>query len=196
MDSRYQTVWQRFAAQIIDGVVFAVFAWVTMMVSFMLLSRSAADILEIIALVFLVFVGLFVASHVYVIVCVAIWGQTMGKMAAGVVVVNARTGGPAGLGRAILRDLGMLGTQALWVVSIIFLVEWDLGEYAGFAQAAIGWGWTLLVIVTMLSNARRRAVHDYIAGTVVVKKAFRGVPFVDSPAYTAPAPMAAEYGVK
>ena len=30
-------------------------------------------------------------------------------------------------------------------------------------------GWTLLEVLTMLTNAKRRAIHDFIAGTVVVR---------------------------
>ena len=36
----------------------------------------------------------------------------------------------------------------------------------------IGWGglvWSLLEIATMLTNSKRRALHDLIAGTVVVR---------------------------
>jgi len=32
--------------------------------------------------------------------------------------------------------------------------------------------WTLAGIIAILSNKRKRAVHDYIAGTVVVKSIF------------------------
>ena len=40
-------------------------------------------------------------------------------------------------------------------------------------------GWFLLEIVTMTFNSKRRALHDFIAGSVVVKASAR--PQGDSP---------------
>ncbi len=34
-------------------------------------------------------------------------------------------------------------------------------------NVAIGWG--ILELITMLTNPKRRAIHDFIAGTVVIK---------------------------
>jgi hypothetical protein len=36
-------------------------------------------------------------------------------------------------------------------------------------EGAILFGWMLLEAVTMLTNAKRRAIHDFIAGTVVIR---------------------------
>ncbi len=33
----------------------------------------------------------------------------------------------------------------------------------------IVFGWWIAEIITMLTNEKRRAIHDYIAGTVVVR---------------------------
>jgi uncharacterized RDD family membrane protein YckC len=67
-----------------------------------------------------------------------LWGQTLGKMAMGVRVVDL-SGEPIGMGRAIVRTLGYLISEA------------TLG--VGFLIAAL--------------RADRRALHDLIAGTRV-----------------------------
>jgi uncharacterized RDD family membrane protein YckC len=67
-----------------------------------------------------------------------LWGQTLGKMAMGVRVVDV-SGEPIGMGRAIVRTLGYLVSEA------------TLG--VGFLIAAL--------------RSDRRALHDLIAGTRV-----------------------------
>jgi uncharacterized RDD family membrane protein YckC len=40
------------------------------------------------------------------------------------------------------------------------------------SEAVLAWAgcaWYLLEVITMLTNDKRRAVHDFIAGTVVVR---------------------------
>jgi uncharacterized RDD family membrane protein YckC len=68
-------------------------------------------------------------------------GATPGKLAVGVKIVDARTGGAPGTGRLVLR-------LACYLVSAAPL-------YLGFLWAAI--------------DRRRQAWHDKIAGTIVVQ---------------------------
>lgn len=69
-------------------------------------------------------------------------GQTPGKMVIGAVVVDAGTGAPVSIGKAIVRYLG-------YFVSLIGLF--------------VGYIWVGL-------DSRKRGWHDHIAGTVVVRK--------------------------
>lgn len=72
-----------------------------------------------------------------------IWLQaTPGKMALGLVVVDANTGQPASAGKYVLRYIG-------YILSAIVLL--------------IGFFWVAF-------NPRKQGWHDLIAGTVVVKK--------------------------
>lgn len=41
-------------------------------------------------------------------------------------------------------------------------------------------GWSLLELITMLTNSKRRALHDWIAGTVVVREAGAAEPISNS----------------
>lgn len=69
-------------------------------------------------------------------------GQTPGMRLFGLYVVRDRDGGPVGAGAAILRLIGF------WIDAIAFY---------------LGYIWVFI-------DARRRAWHDLIAGTVVVKR--------------------------
>jgi uncharacterized RDD family membrane protein YckC len=46
--------------------------------------------------------------------------------------------------------------------------EATLTEYSGFTNNPLFW-WMVLELVTMLMNPKRRAIHDLIAKSVVVK---------------------------
>ncbi len=64
-----------------------------------------------------------------------------GKAALGIKVVDAETGDPPGFGKGLLRTAG-LGMNVLLTLGFGFLM--------------------------MLADARRRTLHDHLAGTAVV----------------------------
>jgi uncharacterized RDD family membrane protein YckC len=124
-------------------------------------------------------------SAAYPIVFHARWGQTLGKMATKIKVVQ-RNGRAISLKHAFLRNSVDV---ALWVAfgvsAVLTLATWDgawsslgwsermrlFGERKAF-NGAYGWisnGWLWSEVVVLLFNRRRRALHDFIAGTVVVK---------------------------
>jgi len=124
-------------------------------------------------------IALFVLASMYgvaySILLHAKWGQTFGKMATGVRVIDV-AGGPIGLRQALRRDSPALvlsiASTALGIRDIL------AGEYAlmpasegplSIALGAAGFIWSLAEILTMVTNPRRRAIHDLIARTVVVK---------------------------
>lgn len=99
-------------------------------------------------------------------------------MATGVKVLDVSEDGTLSLRQAFLRDIGSVAISSLAYVYLVQLVV--SGRYAEGAQvnetpgmilgiAALSW--FLLEILTMLTNPKRRALHDFIAGTVVVKDA-------------------------
>ncbi|EAU41950.1 hypothetical protein FP2506_15994 [Fulvimarina pelagi HTCC2506] len=83
-----------------------------------------------------------VLTSVYVITFWALRGATPGKMALGLTVVSATDGQPLGVKASVLRYLG-------YVVSSIIV--------------GLGFLWIMF-------NRRKRGWHDYIAGTVVLRK--------------------------
>lgn len=123
-----------------------------------------------------------VLTWVYFIAMHARHGQTVGKAFCRVRVVDATTGRGIGWRQALLRE------------SIPALITWgSVGYYAyllfcmdrvegrgmidtlvaaltlDLIVTAVLLGWQVLEVVTMLLNPQRRALHDFIAGTVVVR---------------------------
>jgi len=84
----------------------------------------------------------------YFIVTTGILGQTAGKFAAGIIVVD-REGRVPGLPLAIPREM--------------------LGKFVSVVTLGIGFAW-------ILYDHDRQGLHDKIAGTYVVKKSDAGVP--------------------
>ena len=162
----YHTFWRRFWAGIVDGLVLSPLGFVEGIVN----PQSHGP--QVILAWSIVQAG-FVVS--YSVLMHAKYGQTLGKMALSVIVLdNAEQRIPT-LREAALRDIGEIGPA---VLSIGFLGAAILGGEATAAPYdmfqrwlvhAGGW-WFLIEIVTMMTNSRRRALHDYIAGTVVMRK--------------------------
>jgi uncharacterized RDD family membrane protein YckC len=172
---RYAGFWPRLGAIVVDTVVFAPI----IMLSFWTFSASRP-----IALSFEIPIACLFA--LYSIYFVGRWGQTLGKMALGIRVV-AVDGESAGYARAFYRhavDLAFsLATSALTLYALMTVTNQEfellafdarlelLGAKTGSWTDILNWlllAWTLSELVVLLFNEKRRAIHDYIAGTVVV----------------------------
>lgn len=79
------------------------------------------------------------------------------------------------LRQAFLRDIGTIVSSSLLILYTIYLIA--VHRYTTEVQASSGFIsvlesangiWFLLEITTMFLNKKRRALHDLIAGTVVV----------------------------
>jgi uncharacterized RDD family membrane protein YckC len=120
--------------------------------------------------------GVNIAAYGYYIALHAKFGQTVGKMATGVKVVDKSEQSAISWRQAVMRYIvQMLLSVPLvaWIFKFGFPVKG--GTYYGIAAiVAYAWGiaisaWFVAEVVTMLCNRKRRAVHDFIAGTVVVR---------------------------
>lgn len=132
-------------------------------------------------------VPLFLGAMAYSFVMHARWGQTLGKMAAGIKVMTV-AGAPIGWREALLREsvaigLGTISTAAS-IVAVLHIADaswshsWtEQAKLLGDARPSWGraasiatraWFWSELVI--LLFNRKRRALHDFIAGTIVIRK--------------------------
>ncbi len=134
--------WSRLLAHCLDCLV-GLAAWLLssmwLVIGLWALDNPPRDLLDL-GLVLLAMLALALALHIaYHVVLVGGCGQTLGKMALGIVVVR-RDGGAVGYGRAALRCLGGLLAAA----------SFGLG-YAG-----------------VLFTAERRGLADWLAGTRVV----------------------------
>lgn len=122
----------------------------------------------------------------YTVVLHARWGQTLGKRAAGIRLRDAATGGPVGWSHAVRRSavdvaIGLVffvgSVEALSRLSTSELTSlgWfarqdrlhDLTPAWALVAERLSFAWVASEVLTMLLNARRRALHDFLGGTVV-----------------------------
>lgn len=170
---------RRFAAYFIDGLLLIPLFFL----NYMLLQISKPA--EIALVVPQGLIGLF-----YLVYFHARWGQSIGKMLLGIKVVDL-SGMPIGWRRAFWRYMPVAALDVLWMsnrfYSLLFLpdsilagmdpgeADWDgLFHDTAFVLdlciAGLGFLWGLVDSVVLLLNSRRRALHDFIAGTVVINK--------------------------
>lgn len=117
--------WRRFGSSFIDGIVVAI---PTGIVSASTSRGTAYGI------------GLLIGAVYFTLMIGSSRGQTLGKMAVGIRVIDFNTGGPIGYGRALIR----------WIVSYVSLIA-----------IFIGYLW-------MLWDKEKQCWHDKAANDVVV----------------------------
>lgn len=167
---RYSTFGARFLAGIIDGLVMIPIAIVG---NFFV--KSPEDGVAL----FLIWSAIAYSSYwLYSVLLHARCGQTLGKRAMGVKVLDVSESRIPTLSQAILRDSVYIALNTAMLVYLVMLVM--RGEYSpvvlensspGRILNWIGMGWFLTEILTMLTNNKNRALHDVIARTVVVRGA-------------------------
>ena len=165
--TKYHTFWPRFWAGLVDGLVFAPLSFLDVFLGapergpIVIIAWSAVS---------------YAAYWLYSVMLHARYGQTLGKMAAHVKVLDLSEERIPTFRQAFIRDIGYIVLNTLSLLYLIYLVA--AGLYAPGAKAPnlpgqilglTGLGWFLLEIVSMATNDKRRAFHDYIAGTVVVR---------------------------
>jgi len=131
-------------------------------------------------LVFVYFLLTLQLSWLYTTVLHGWRGQTVGKMLLGVRVVRSDTRGQLGWPRAVLRDLPII---VLVACASVVWVYWNVAYFAGQESGEIDQSaeqlfavianadilWFLLEVGTMIAHPQRRALHDLIAGSVVIQ---------------------------
>jgi uncharacterized RDD family membrane protein YckC len=158
---QYHTGWQRFVALLIDSMV---------------LSAMAGTVAWLMAL------GLGVVANVVFAIVYSItpvaysvymhgrFGQTLGKFFLKIRVVSL-DGRRISYEQAALRDIlpCLLLPVSLWLSLYVAVTgeQPDPTIYQSLEPLALTW--VFLEMATMLLNEQRRAVHDFIARTVVVR---------------------------
>jgi uncharacterized RDD family membrane protein YckC len=161
---KYSTFWPRFWAGIIDGLVFIPFDWAMHQVWTMELSTVPSILWH--------FINYFSFS-VYVVAMHGRFGQTVGKMMTGVTVLREDNEEAISYRQSFVRESPYIALVSLGWISISYFIATktsfahyeQIGVLLGYAAAI----WFTLEVVTMLFNDKRRALHDFIAGTVVVR---------------------------
>lgn len=164
--SKYQTFWQRFAAAVIDGLIFLPLSY---LVSFFYQSADPKT-----TLIILVFdQALFLIYSIYMH---GKFGQTIGKWIMKVKVLSLDET-KLSMQQAFLRDAVPISLSCIYIFLSINPIFSGLNpESKSFYQALpIGVSSLGIVVVatemlSMLTNAKRRSVFDFIAGSVAVKQ--------------------------
>jgi len=167
----YRTFWRRLGAGIIDGLVFMPIMWID---SWLWSSVSSPVLL----------VPWFLVSSLsfimYSILLHGFFGQTLGKRFTGVKVLDL-SGSKLTMRQAFMRDCVYLVFLAYGMLIDLPSVASGVNPYnpetfrfsdlgiAHFLSMYASVIWFALELISMLSNPRRRALHDFIAGSVVVR---------------------------
>ncbi len=168
-ENKYKTFWRRFWANFVDGFIIGIPFAVLMIV----LERTGI-ITSVSKPYYQHFHSL--ATFAYFIVMHAMFGQTVGKMATGVKVFDKTGELEISWKQSLLR---VVVPVLFFVVSLGYFTytgtsfeqAWDAGSFELFEYAILflSIAWLAAEVITLLSNSRRRAVHDFIAGTVVIR---------------------------
>ncbi len=170
-DTRFNTFWRRFLAGIIDGFVLTP-AFILIVPLFLAGANTGNEWFYVAGTLCIA-----VTSHGYTVILHWRTGQTVGKMASNVKVVDATTFRPITFRQAVLRDSGDIAFSVIAVALVSVQVTTNSyhprdSNLAENIQSLANVVWFVAELVTMMTNPRRRALHDLLGHTVVVKKEF------------------------
>lgn len=165
----YKTFGPRFLAGIVDGLVFMPVA----LLSKIIWSHSGGIPVFLLVLWSIVET---LSFTVYSILMTGRYGQTLGKMAAKVKVFDL-SGSAVSMFQALRRDSVVLLMNVLYLAAQLpaILTATPLKDsvtlyiIAIFVLGPAGLLWFTAEMITMLTNKRRRAIHDLIADSVVMR---------------------------
>jgi uncharacterized RDD family membrane protein YckC len=167
---KYRTGLKRFWAAIVDSIVF---------MPLLLIDRWIYTITnDVINL----FVWACLVSFIPLIYSITLhykFGQTIGKWVVGVKVFDIGETRKLTLRQSIFRDIfyllvALVGTAYYGTLLVRTDNKEDiLSNYLNFSNDPIFW-WTLIELITMLTNSKRRALHDFLAKSVVIRIAAEG----------------------
>lgn len=175
---QYQTFWQRFWAGFIDALIFAPLAIPTW---FIFKPQTPKWMILAWAVVF------YLSTPVYSIYLHGRYGKTVGKRIMGVVVLDASEQRLPNFRQALIRDIVLVISQLILLANFfrvviasgyVYHIDNKMGQFGyAFEWASEIWFW--VEVVTMLSNRKRRALHDWLAGTVVVDEGAVSAPVLE-----------------
>lgn len=165
---KYQTIGSRFGALIIDGIIMIPIAisgiFLGSIVGFSPLTTFIGNVL----------IASF--SALYTILLHGFYGQTLGKKVMKIKVVDISER-DINLGQAALRYAPNLVPLFIlvgfgrpqFIAGNVGEIELYLGSILVTASQIFTPLWTIADIIVCLSSNKHRALHDFIAGTVVIK---------------------------
>ena len=172
---RYAGFWPRLASILLDALILLPLSGLTYW------GASSFRLFNVYDLIPGLLFGLF-----YNVYLVRRYGGTPGKLVVGI-VIRKMDGTPVGYREAFLRCSVTFGLSLLMSVALLFplfqmtdaeylllsfvkrserIIDLAPWWYSPLYWAQIVWIWSEVIV--LLTNARRRALHDFMAGTVVV----------------------------
>ncbi len=162
---RHRTIWRRFFAGILDALV---------MLPIVVLEFWIVNEDRPLSLVTLWVGTSYLYFHIYSVWMHARFGQTLGKMATRVKVLDKTESKVPGVKRALVRESVYLALSVLFAGCTISLIQekgiegYDEFSFSLVVVTLLGGGWVLCDTIGALVSRKRRALHDLMAGTVVV----------------------------
>jgi uncharacterized RDD family membrane protein YckC len=161
LTNKYNTFWKRFFAGIIDGLVF--FPFIIVEIIFPGINNTwSYNLLYL------------VCWTLYLVIGHGKYGQTVGKRIMKIKVFDLDEKNIIGYKRAFFRE-------SVWFFVSIAGIIWMYSKTGDMNPATgeiivdyydismiVSIAWLIVELITMLSNSKRRAVHDFIAGSVVI----------------------------
>jgi uncharacterized RDD family membrane protein YckC len=173
VDYIHVTVGRRIGASILDGQLTSLAVF--------FLTKAFTGYSGPLAMAFALLVG--VGNYAYTIGCHAKWGKTLGKFLFGLTVVRNDDGKALGWGKAALRDLVPLALGTLMVLYAALSSESSVFADINAAQSftsgdrvsnviyiiygAASGLWALVDAGFLFFADKHRALHDFVAGSVV-----------------------------
>jgi len=156
---------QRFGASFLDGIIVALFSGALGLAGGLLLaqSQSSLDAVRFGAIFQLIGVAIGVAYFTFQH---AANGQTVGKRVAKTRAVML-DGSPMWMGSAFVRALAFTGVQALMPL-LLLIGGVGIAAAAGIVNIVVV-VYLLANAITVLASSDKRALHDMIAGTRVIR---------------------------
>jgi uncharacterized RDD family membrane protein YckC len=169
IEPKYSTFAPRFVSGIIDIVVLSPIQWLLTFA----FDHSTPILLKV--LVHTVNSCFFLAYSIWMH---GKFGQTIGKMICKVIVLDVSERS-LNMKQAVLRDiLGVIFLPISLATDIPRIIR-GVNMNTPTNITTIDWivtfsmfGWFVIELVTMLTNNKRRALHDFIASSVVIRKPY------------------------
>ncbi len=163
--NKYHTFWNRLFAGLIDGLIIGAFSLIDNYID--LTNKSIFVTWTIIYAIIGITYSVYFHGKI---------GQTIGKIALNIKVVDVDENTTIGYKRAFYRESIWI---AIELITIIYFVtsSWNainvneqiIAEYEDLG-GILAIAWLIVELTTMMFNQKRRAIHDYIANSVVIKE--------------------------
>lgn len=167
-DNKYSTFWPRFLAAFIDGILISLLVLAESFI-FDFEYSGNDNIISVINGLQLAIYGMLMHGYCK--------GQTLGKMVTNVMVVNHTDETEIDIIQALRRESVNLVMNITAVILVLISLNSmqtadivsDNLSYAAALFSLVASIWAISEFITMLLNKKRRALHDFIGRTVVIR---------------------------